>query len=208
MPPGPARSPARPASAAAAAPSAAAPAQAPAAPTQRGSSSTQAEQSLPLPPPPPPLTDADLLRAQHWPADPALHPAPHAPVRVRMEGRAVWVDGCDTPLLAGLSPQAFVSSPGEDSPSSPPLDLVLGFHAASGEPTPSEDIPLGLLGCVRFLAGARSKLWWMFPAWGATGAAVPPETQFLLAEVGPGLYAALTPLIDGGAFRGTLRAAR
>ena len=60
-----------------------------------------------------------------------------------------------------------------------------------------------------FLAGARAKLGWMTPVWGSRGAGVPPETQFLLVELSPGgPYACLTPLIDSGTFRGTLRPAR
>ena len=62
----------------------------------------------------------------------------------------------------------------------------------------------------RFLAGARAKLWWMTPVWGQRGSSLPPETQFLLVELGPGgPYAAFVPLIDGsGSFRATLRPAR
>lgn len=62
----------------------------------------------------------------------------------------------------------------------------------------------------RFLACARNKLWWMTPEWGASLSSLPPETQFLLAELPPGgtgstqRYALLLPLIDGD-FRGTLR---
>ena len=121
------------------------------------------------------------------------------------------MDGVPVPLLSGLSPLAFVAHDGKGEGGAPLSDpgLVLGFDASSAAPTACEDIPLGaLLPGARFLAGARSKLWWMFPAWGASGAAVPPETQFLLVELAPGVFAALTPLIDGGAFRGTLRAAR
>ena len=171
----------------------------------------------PAPPPPPPLDPAASLRAQHWPADPALHPAAHTPLAVRLEGRALTVEGLDAPLLSGLSPLAFVShdggngngNGGSGGGASSDHGLVLGFDSAAAAPTPSEDIPLGTLPPgTRFLAGARSKLWWMFPAWGSRGAAVPPETQFLLCQLGPGVYAVLTPLIDGGAFRGTLRAAR
>jgi Raffinose synthase or seed imbibition protein Sip1 len=58
----------------------------------------------------------------------------------------------------------------------------------------------------RFLASARSKLWWSTPEWGVDGSDVPPETQFLLAELREGgPYAILLPLIDGGTFRATLR---
>jgi raffinose synthase len=71
------------------------------------------------------------------------------------------------------------------------------------------------LRCKRLLACARVKLWWMQPSWGSRGEDVPPETQFLLLELGPeGPYAIILPLIcdapapdgrDGAAFRATLR---
>ena len=62
------------------------------------------------------------------------------------------------------------------------------------------------LRCRRFLAAARNKLWWMTPEWGRAGCELPPETQFLLLELGTrGPYAVLLPLIDNAAFRATLR---
>lgn len=58
----------------------------------------------------------------------------------------------------------------------------------------------------RLLACARNKLWWMTPEWRGDTWALPPETQFLLAEMREGgPYAILLPLIDGD-FRATLRA--
>jgi raffinose synthase len=71
----------------------------------------------------------------------------------------------------------------------------------------------------RMLACARCKLWWMTPEWRTSTLQLPPETQFLLAELscsGGGssssntaveAYALLLPLIDGD-FRTTLRAGR
>lgn len=71
------------------------------------------------------------------------------------------------------------------------------------------------LRCKRFLACARVKLWWMQPHWGTRGEDVPPETQFLLLELGQdGPYAVIMPLLcdspsaDGGddcTFRASLR---
>ena len=70
------------------------------------------------------------------------------------------------------------------------------------------------LRCKRLLACARVKLWWMQPSWGSRGEDVPPETQFLLLELGPeGPYAIILPLLcdapamnSGDAvFRATLR---
>lgn len=57
----------------------------------------------------------------------------------------------------------------------------------------------------RLLACARNKLWWMTPEWRTASWALPPETQFLLAEMAEaGPYVLLLPLIDGD-FRATLR---
>ena len=65
------------------------------------------------------------------------------------------------------------------------------------------------LACSRFLACSRVKLWWMIPCHGSRGGEVPPETQFLLLELGTGgPYAVLLPLIHKGSFRATLRPGR
>ena len=46
----------------------------------------------------------------------------------------------------------------------------------------------------------------MTPEWGRRGGELPPETQFLLLELGTrGPYAVLLPLIDNSVFRATLR---
>lgn len=46
----------------------------------------------------------------------------------------------------------------------------------------------------------------MTPEWGRAGSELPPETQFLLLELGMrGPYAVLLPLIDNSVFRATLR---
>lgn len=70
----------------------------------------------------------------------------------------------------------------------------------------------------RMLACARCKLWWMTPEWRSSTLELPPETQFLLAELpaqmqatgeeqSAGGYALILPLIDWD-FRATLRAGR
>lgn len=65
---------------------------------------------------------------------------------------------------------------------------------------------------LRWMAGARCKLWWMTPAWGAAADPIPTETQFLLArcELGdvPDVEAPFVfflPLVTGS-FRSTLQA--
>lgn len=64
------------------------------------------------------------------------------------------------------------------------------------------------LSCERFLALAKSSLYWMSPMYGATASEVPRETQFLLLQLPGGTFALLLPLIDAGAFRATLRPPR
>ena len=56
-------------------------------------------------------------------------------------------------------------------------------------------LSLGALGCERFTAGARTKRWWMGPAFGTRGEQVPAETQFVLCELADGAYAVLMPLV-------------
>lgn len=89
-------------------------------------------------------------------------------------------------------------------------------------------VPVGRLGCKRFLACARQKLWWMNPEWGSSAAEIPNETQFLLFQLGdpaaePGgasaqepagagmagdeTYGVLFPLISG-AFRCSVEAGK
>ena len=97
------------------------------------------------------------------------------------------------PLRAAPRAAPFPSRPACRPPPSPPPCALLCPQLAPG---------------TRFLALGRTSLWWMTPAWGASAAELPVETQFLLVEVDPGReYALLLPLIDGGAFRATLRPA-
>ena len=65
----------------------------------------------------------------------------------------------------------------------------------------------GELSCERLLAGARTKRWWMGPAFGAGAADLPAETQFCLVRLAEDAYAVLLPLVSGH-HRCTLRAAR
>ncbi|GIM11600.1 hypothetical protein Vretimale_15098 [Volvox reticuliferus] len=82
--------------------------------------------------------------------------------------------------------------------------VVLGLTSPVG-PTASLDVVIGQLNFKRLLACARNKLWWMTPEWRTSTWALPPETQFLLAEMAAaGPYALLLPLIDGD-FRCSLR---
>ncbi|GAX76621.1 hypothetical protein CEUSTIGMA_g4067.t1 [Chlamydomonas eustigma] len=133
-------------------------------------------------------------------------------------------------LIDSLPAGAF-SSP---DPSNEDGGLVLGFNAGQGEES-LLDIRIGQLNVQRMLVCARCKLWWMTPEWRTSTLKLPPETQFLLAELAPttstrlegqdhGIlvlnntsskrgqsagahYALLLPLIDGD-FRCTLRAGR
>lgn len=101
-----------------------------------------------------------------------------------------------TVLFEGLNPVASLSVVDDDC-------MVLGFEAAG--PVDRADFPIGKFHFTRFLASARCKLWWMTPEWGTKCQQLPPETQFLLAEVKEGgPYVCLLPLIDEDTFRGTL----
>jgi raffinose synthase len=91
-----------------------------------------------------------------------------------------------------------------------PGGLFLGAHLQR-DAAPYHRLRLAqTLRCKRFLACARVKLWWMQPSWGSRGEEVPPETQFLLLELGQdGPYAVILPLIcdatSGAMFRCTVR---
>ena len=60
----------------------------------------------------------------------------------------------------------------------------------------------------RFLALARTSIWWMGPAWGSRPAEIPGETQFLLLELEGDCYGLMLPLIHDNKFRGSLRKPR
>ncbi|EFN59497.1 hypothetical protein CHLNCDRAFT_138126 [Chlorella variabilis] len=104
-------------------------------------------------------------------------------------------------LLDRITPLARVQHPAS-------TDMVLLSLAASQGATAIEDFSLGVLHCKQWLCCARNKLWWMTPEWGKNARDLPPETQFLLAELEDGTYAAILPLISQQKFRGTLRPPR
>jgi hypothetical protein len=123
-------------------------------------------------------------------------------------------------------PTSFLDlSIGQVSSSHPPHTLTDHVHTMKGctprslhPPSPAHAYPHPLstpqLNASRLLACARCKLWWMTPEWRTSTLDLPPETQFLLAELkggeagqAPLSYALLLPLIDGD-FRTTLRAGR
>jgi len=123
-------------------------------------------------------------------------------------------------LLDDLPRGVFVMP---DAPAAEHGAVVLGVEAPDG-PTSFVDMHIGrLVGMTRMLVCARCKLWWMTPEWRDSTLELPPETQFLLAELPGGgarggdngndngecelaaAYALLLPLIDGS-FRTTLRA--
>ena len=62
-----------------------------------------------------------------------------------------------------------------------------------------------------FLCCSRNKIYWMTPEWGTRSSDLPPETQFVLAQLrsvnasSTPTFVCLVPLIDSGAFRATLR---
>ncbi|KAL4431157.1 hypothetical protein ABPG75_006413 [Micractinium tetrahymenae] len=108
-------------------------------------------------------------------------------------------------LLDRISPQARQPHREAGGAAS---DMVLLSFAASKGATCMEDFALGTLHCKQWLCCARNKLWWMTPEWGKSGRDLPPETQFLLAELEDGSYASVLPLISQDTFRGTLRPPR
>ncbi|GAB4819326.1 hypothetical protein N2152v2_006372 [Parachlorella kessleri] len=81
--------------------------------------------------------------------------------------------------------------------------LIIGTKSPG--PRSTHDVVLGQLSCERFLALAKSSLYWMSPLFGTSAADVPRETQFLLLSLPGGACALLLPLIDSGRFRATLR---
>ena len=79
------------------------------------------------------------------------------------------------------------------------------FISFDGLPERSEHaLSLGLLQSERIHASARTKRWWIGPSFGTRARDVPPETQFLLVQLGPDAYAVLLPLVVGP-MRATLR---
>ncbi|KAL4423582.1 hypothetical protein ABPG77_004622 [Micractinium sp. CCAP 211/92] len=141
---------------------------------------------------------------------PPLPPSPDLLPIAFADGKVTVGDGLV--LLDRISPLARQPhrEPGE-APGAAALaasDMVVLSFAAGKGPTCMEDFALGALHCKRWLCCARNKLWWMTPEWGKSARELPPETQFLLAELEDGSYATILPLISQDTFRGTLRPPR
>ena len=119
------------------------------------------------------------------------------------EGARVWVeedaviaqvDAQRFTLLRGLADGLSASEAPEDE--APSTTSGGAFLSLRGSAEKSEHrLSLGALECERLLAGARTKRWWMGPAFGAAAADVPPETQFLLCQLSTDAYALMLPLV-------------
>ena len=55
----------------------------------------------------------------------------------------------------------------------------------------------GLPGMKRFVCCYRYDAWWNTPRFGTNASEIPSDTQFMLAELGNGSYAAFFPMLDG-----------
>ncbi|KAF5843132.1 raffinose synthase or seed imbibition protein Sip1-domain-containing protein [Dunaliella salina] len=135
----------------------------------------------------------------------ARRTASKLPLSVR-EGAVVVQDSSNaaegTPVLSDLPSSVYLNQQASKHGS-----LVLGLSTPGGQAMSLLDAVVGKLAPGRMLMSARCKLWWMTPEWRTSTLQIPPETQFLLVELGPpgaGPYALVLPLIDGD-FRGTLR---
>eukprot|EP00890_Picochlorum_soloecismus_P006141 jgi/Picsp_1/6528/NSC_03871-R1_stachyose synthase len=100
-------------------------------------------------------------------------------------------------VVDNLSPSIFESEVESNS-------IILG--ARTEEETSKFEFRFGSLRCSRWMCSAKNKLWWMTPSWGKSLQHIPPETQFLLAEMEQGDYAILLPLIDNDSFSASLGA--
>jgi len=126
---------------------------------------------------------------------------PHAPLRLDERRLTCTVGGREFSILSGLA--SGVSLSGVSAEYADPQSCFLSFQGRRAKQ--EHIVALGTLGCERFLAAARTKRWWMGPAFGTRGAELPTETQFLLLELADGAYAFLLPLVLGP-LRCTLRA--
>ena len=122
--------------------------------------------------------------------------APKATVTLNGESLIASVDGVSHEIIGGLAPTLHVGVPEQHE------GVFVDFVGATSRA--DHTISLGELHCERLLAAARTKRWWMGPAFGAAASDVPAETQFLLLELAPDAYAVVLPLVSG-AFRATLR---
>ena len=113
------------------------------------------------------------------------------------EGARVWVEG--GAVIAQVNDERHTLLNGlADGLSASEADDATGgaFLSLSGLAEKAEHrLSLGALECERLLAGARTKRWWMGPAFGERAADVPPETQFLLCELSSNAYALMLPLV-------------
>ena len=121
---------------------------------------------------------------------------PEATVTLTGSSLIASINGASHEIIGGLAPTLHVGVP--DQHEGVFIDFVGDTSRAD------HTISLGELYCERFLAAARTKRWWMGPAFGTAASDVPPETQFLLLELAPDAYAVVLPLVSG-AFRATLR---
>ena len=129
-------------------------------------------------------------------ADQRPYARTHAIPQIRDQGLHVTIGGRAHELLSGLdhalSGEADVEGRG----------LFVSFDGLRS--SSDHQLSLGKLNCTRLIAAARTKRWWMGPSFGQDASAVPPETQFVLVELGDDSYAVLLPLVEG-TMRATLR---
>eukprot|EP00961_Rhodomonas_salina_P299556 3939026-Rhodomonas_salina.1 len=117
-----------------------------------------------------------------------------------MRDGAIWAakagGGPEARILEGVGSRMYVDD----------LDATSMFLGIKAEVARSQHrIALGTIpvGAGRWLACARQKLWWMSPDVGPREQQIPAETQFLLLDLGQGLYGVLLPLV-GNSFRSAI----
>ncbi|KAG2488980.1 hypothetical protein HYH03_012421 [Edaphochlamys debaryana] len=141
------------------------------------------------------------LRQPSPPAAPSAAPLSPSVIQLAVQSGAVVAPELGYTVVLDMLHKAAAPNP----EASRDGGVVLGVASPLG-PVTTLDLTIGQLNFKRLLACARNKLWWMTPEWRSATWAMPPETQFLLAEMAEGgPYALLLPLIDGD-FRATLRA--
>ncbi|EKX38074.1 hypothetical protein GUITHDRAFT_165320 [Guillardia theta CCMP2712] len=102
----------------------------------------------------------------------------------------------EVPILENMGVQAFIDDKDENH-------IFMGIQ---GEAEESQHVAtLGSIpaSATRWLSCARQKLWWMSPDVGDRSMPVPAETQFLLLELGLGMYAVMLPMV-GNSFRSSI----
>lgn len=119
---------------------------------------------------------------------------------VYMRDGAIWAakagGGPEARILEGVGSRMYVDDLDATS-------MLLGIKAEVARS--QHRIALGTIpvGAGRWLACARQKLWWMSPDVGPREQQIPAETQFLLLDLGQGLYGVLLPLV-GNSFRSAI----